>query len=902
MSYISDLKPPPPQPTRRSASPGSARPGSGPNPLPPPTSGQSLSSLTPPPNVLPPPSSTNTTTPSVPPRSPNVGKRPPLPPCHMKPPLPAAGSASFVKDPYNPQQPPAPKPLPPSPSPSHSMSTGNAPPPVPTLSPSPSVPPVPSPRTSPRFQQHPSLPPSSSSSSSSPVTPPFPPSSLPPPAESSPSPPPRDTEEGGGEEESSPPPLSSSAPTESEDGAKPKRCFIVEELLSTEKGYLRQLQSLEEYYVGPLSKIMSNEDTKTIWLNLTQLIIFHTDFFAKLDHAMEQEDHFKVEVGEILLSMVPFMKMYTVYMNGFKTAQDRLMELTKDSYFSASIQGIQADGYTPGMAGLTLLQGCPLSRIPRYVLLLKDLLKHTPEDHPDHGPLHKAFGGVENMANTINEMKRKEENQERMRQINSRLKGDKSELLKVLEALSRTKHDWEKHHFNKPVDCVVCHRSIYGLGIQGIKCKNCKDGVHSKCEIQAIPVCIGSRITGPSLVKHDRIFISEATAKHYRLATGTTAQWSFQKDLKNNRKCVFFYFNDGILVCYPTEEDNENSDYEFVNYIMFFNPLLSVYAEAKQSQDKTSFEVAPPEKQHLHVFKCETEAEKNQHIERIETLIKKFQESLLASRAEEGGEEFLGERQYIFKIPSTIKINSKKLGIFAAYLVDISDTTGNSATIVKRYSQFHSLNNRLMKKKKYAGQLPRMPKKKILNMDPTLVEKRCSKLEAYLNALNNIPGILDEPVLKRFLTTGVEEELGDDADSPCDVDIFPKDKKETKKEEASFSSSSSSSSSSSNLAPFSAMNRTQPLNEATRKSAWASSRGSMQVKGTHIVVTPHEGASEEEITVQKDQHVCFIEDVDEYWAIVKTVDGNRKGYIPKSCMAVVEQTNQRESLLSGYRH
>ena len=33
-------------------------------------------------------------------------------------------------------------------------------------------------------------------------------------------------------------------------------------------------------------------------------------------------------------------------------------------------------------------------------------------------------------------------------------------------ALSRNKHNWEKHHFSKPVDCAVCGKTIYGLGIQ----------------------------------------------------------------------------------------------------------------------------------------------------------------------------------------------------------------------------------------------------------------------------------------------------------------------------------------------------------------------------------------------------------------------------------------------------
>ena len=34
----------------------------------------------------------------------------------------------------------------------------------------------------------------------------------------------------------------------------------------------------------------------------------------------------------------------------------------------------------------------PVERIPRYVLLLKDIIKKTPEDHPDYSQLVQAEG------------------------------------------------------------------------------------------------------------------------------------------------------------------------------------------------------------------------------------------------------------------------------------------------------------------------------------------------------------------------------------------------------------------------------------------------------------------------------------------------------------------------------
>ncbi len=33
----------------------------------------------------------------------------------------------------------------------------------------------------------------------------------------------------------------------------------------------------------------------------------------------------------------------------------------------------------------------PVQRLPKYVILLKDLLKHTPKDHPDYNNITKAL-------------------------------------------------------------------------------------------------------------------------------------------------------------------------------------------------------------------------------------------------------------------------------------------------------------------------------------------------------------------------------------------------------------------------------------------------------------------------------------------------------------------------------
>ena len=51
----------------------------------------------------------------------------------------------------------------------------------------------------------------------------------------------------------------------------------------------------------------------------------------------------------------------------------------------------------------------PVQRIPRYKMLLEDMLKHTPEDHPDHENLRNALKLVSEIAKSVNETIRNHE-------------------------------------------------------------------------------------------------------------------------------------------------------------------------------------------------------------------------------------------------------------------------------------------------------------------------------------------------------------------------------------------------------------------------------------------------------------------------------------------------------------
>src|SRR5690554_4367338 len=63
----------------------------------------------------------------------------------------------------------------------------------------------------------------------------------------------------------------------------------------------------------------------------------------------------------------------------------------------------------------------PIQRIPRYQLLLRDLIKNTDLDHPDYPNLTKSLAKVERIAKYINEQKRNTENAAAIQRISSLL-------------------------------------------------------------------------------------------------------------------------------------------------------------------------------------------------------------------------------------------------------------------------------------------------------------------------------------------------------------------------------------------------------------------------------------------------------------------------------------------------
>jgi hypothetical protein len=102
------------------------------------------------------------------------------------------------------------------------------------------------------------------------------------------------------------------------------------------------------------------------------------------------------------------MKIYADYVNKF----DAAMEVYKECIQNKAVADFLRDCMTRANTRLDLPSFLimPVQRMPRYQLLLKELLKFTPESHVDHQNLKEAADAVTEVNVYINRKKQEQDN------------------------------------------------------------------------------------------------------------------------------------------------------------------------------------------------------------------------------------------------------------------------------------------------------------------------------------------------------------------------------------------------------------------------------------------------------------------------------------------------------------
>merc|ERR1712137_809746 len=153
------------------------------------------------------------------------------------------------------------------------------------------------------------------------------------------------------------------------------------EMLVTERSYVDSLNTMVNKYMSPLHglalarrPVIKNNQVDEIFANIEEIINYHTMLLEGLERRVSKFDKATC-LGEFFISMTDYLRCYTTYVNNYNNAIEILTELEENSEFAAKLK-IMTDSGIKGKSLYTYLI-MPIQRIPRYILLLNELIRKT---------------------------------------------------------------------------------------------------------------------------------------------------------------------------------------------------------------------------------------------------------------------------------------------------------------------------------------------------------------------------------------------------------------------------------------------------------------------------------------------------------------------------------------------
>eukprot|EP00013_Stygamoeba_regulata_P017809 CAMPEP_0177680748 /NCGR_PEP_ID=MMETSP0447-20121125/30341_1 /TAXON_ID=0 /ORGANISM="Stygamoeba regulata, Strain BSH-02190019" /LENGTH=863 /DNA_ID=CAMNT_0019190105 /DNA_START=88 /DNA_END=2678 /DNA_ORIENTATION=- len=228
---------------------------------------------------------------------------------------------------------------------------------------------------------------------------------------------------------------------EEEDDPDLARALVASELVKVEQHYVRDLKLIVDAFVKPLRDLQVRaEDSgneavlpitchQEIFSSLEIILKHHLLFYEQLELRIlgewrSQQPQTRI-VGDILQSLVQHLTGYSAYISNYSHAVATIRKCTKayplfrDFIRSPTVRK-QCGAFS--LADYLIL---PIQQIPRYVLLVKELLSKTSKSHQDRASLETALRDIQTVANRINEQMHESENGRKVLQVQCQLVGAK---------------------------------------------------------------------------------------------------------------------------------------------------------------------------------------------------------------------------------------------------------------------------------------------------------------------------------------------------------------------------------------------------------------------------------------------------------------------------------------------
>lgn len=181
-----------------------------------------------------------------------------------------------------------------------------------------------------------------------------------------------------------------------------KRQEAIYELYRGEQDLIEDLQLARKAYHDPMLKlcIMTEEELAHIFGDLDAYIPVHEELLMKLTEETGPDGTVD-RIGQIFIDWLPGLNAYKDYCSNQMAAKAMLDQKKQDRRVHDFLQRCLESPFSRKLDLWSFLD-IPRSRLVKYPLLLREILRHTPPDHPDVDDLEKAIAIIQEILSNIN--------------------------------------------------------------------------------------------------------------------------------------------------------------------------------------------------------------------------------------------------------------------------------------------------------------------------------------------------------------------------------------------------------------------------------------------------------------------------------------------------------------------